>query len=206
MLQNALSSGCSDIDEPLKVISSPGSVWNKTEKYQNIDSDSLIDMPDSRLRFFLSTTGAAGDVSAREIMLNDFQRTWDSFILRGDQTEEDWISGLTSYLNYVVELRIDYVRKWVDSNLSRFKTDHANIETLRRAFDSEIVDLKANVQLCRMQCGSCYLFCIRPRGHEDDESHDCKTDHTCHKLCEFVDEHPDGDETCGSRYVYHVPF
>jgi hypothetical protein len=72
-------------------------------------------MPDSGLRLFLSTAGA--DVPAREIMLNDIQRTWDRFILRNDQTEEDWISGLTSYLNDVVELRINYVHEWMTSNL-----------------------------------------------------------------------------------------
>jgi hypothetical protein len=51
----------------------------------------------------------------------------------------------------------------------RFQGGHAAIEDLRRRFSTVLViEMKANVQLCRAQCASCHLLCIRSRLHDGD--------------------------------------
>jgi hypothetical protein len=116
--------------------------------------------------------------------------------------DDEWIAQLSIFLDDVADMRINHVREWITSNLSRFKTSHANVDNLRRTFDDASVDLKANVQLCKMQCASCNLFCLRNRGHEAEEPHDCQTDHHCGHLCDLGEEHPEEEKDCGYPYVF----
>ena len=106
--------------------------------------------------------------------------------------DSEWIGGLTSHLNGLIDLRVNHVQLWLDSNLERFQGGHAAIEDLRRRLDSLIIEMKANVQLCRTQCASCHLLCICSRLHEGE--HSCQTTHKCVHNCEFC-----GDPTklCG---------
>ncbi|KAI9455179.1 hypothetical protein BJY52DRAFT_1224795, partial [Lactarius psammicola] len=50
----------------------------------------------------------------------------------------------------LVDLRVDHVKRWLDSNLERFEGGHAAIEDLRRSFDRLVIEMTANVQLCRV--------------------------------------------------------
>jgi hypothetical protein len=52
--------------------------------------------------------------------------------------------------------------------------------------------MKANILLCRAQCASCHLFCIRSRIHDGD--HCCETSHNCAYDCEFC---KDSTKSCG---------
>ena len=72
---------------------------------------------------------------------------------------------------------------WLDSNLERFQGGHAAIEDLRRDFDRLGHRDETNVQLCRAQCASCHLLCVRSRLHEGE--HSCETNHKCVHICEF---------------------
>ena len=121
----------------------------------------------------------------------------DSETPRQSMPDSEWIGGLASHLSELIDLRVNHVQHWLDSNLERFQGSHAAIEALRRRFDSLIIEIKTNVQLCRTQCASCHLLCIRNRLHEGGD-HSCQTAHKCVYNCEFC-----GDSTklCGLAYV-----
>ncbi|KAH9014402.1 hypothetical protein EDB85DRAFT_2295948 [Lactarius pseudohatsudake] len=107
--------------------------------------------------------------------------------------DAEWIAGLASYLQELADLRINHVRLWLDSNLERFQGGPAAIDDLHRRFDNMVIQMKTNVQLCRAQCASCHLFCVRGLLHEGD--HSCGTGHRCSHNCEFCE---DGLKICGT--------
>lgn len=99
--------------------------------------------------------------------------------------DSEWVGKFTSHLNKLIDLRVNHVRLWLDSNLRRFQGGQASIEDLRRRFDVLVVVMRANVQLCRAQCASCNLPCIRSRLHGGD--HSCETSHTCTRPCQYCE-------------------
>jgi hypothetical protein len=110
--------------------------------------------------------------------------------------DSKWISELVSYLNGLVELRVNHVRSWLDCNLQRLEGDHPAIEDLRRRFDNMVVEMRTNLQLCGAQCASCNLICVRSRLHEGE--HSCSSDHKCAHGCAFCEDNPG---LCGTRYA-----
>ncbi|KAG1739641.1 hypothetical protein EDD22DRAFT_922084 [Suillus occidentalis] len=52
-----------------------------------------------------------------------------------------------------------------------------------RTFGSATIDLKSNLQLCKLKCASCELLCIQSRLH--DGQHHCQTSHACIHSCDF---------------------
>jgi hypothetical protein len=161
---------------------------------QNFDTDVVIDLPDTPSRFFLQQTGDTSVVTQEEV-LHSLRAEWVLDHPRLEEPDTDWISRLSAHLEYLVDLRTEHVREWISSNLLRFKAGHANIEELRRRFDSAAVELKANVQLCKMLCSSCHLLCLQGRLH--DGPHNCLTNHQCVRHCEFLDDHSEGEILCG---------
>lgn len=142
----------------------------------------------------------------RQTTLAALCSSWESYISRQDYQDSEWIVKLSAYLSRLVEMRIDHVQEWISSNLSRFKAGNASIEELRRALERGAVDMRANVELCGMQCSTCHLLCLLIRRHDPLELHDCQTSHQCSLDCEFIDEH-EGLEACTQRcvYIYHHP-
>ncbi|KAF8122279.1 hypothetical protein EV363DRAFT_1274846 [Boletus edulis] len=174
LLANALAYGYAEIDpehEPLK----------------NLDTDMPIDLPDTPHQLFIG--GGSDQAVPRERMLTVLRTAWEGHATRQYTTEDEWIAGLTQHLEKIVESRIAHVREWLDQNLSRFQAagsgggSHASIDELRRHFESSIVDLKGNVQLCGMTCDECQLRCVRSRAHKG--AHDCQSDHLCIHECDF---------------------
>ncbi|KAJ7809088.1 hypothetical protein B0H14DRAFT_2867919 [Mycena olivaceomarginata] len=164
------------------------------EPLKNFDTDSPIDQPDSSSRFLLSASKATPEV--RQDILSTLQRSWDRFGERHQMSEAEWIARLSQFLLDRAETRIQYVFHWIGSNLARFKSNHANMDLLRRDFDIGAVDLRSTVEICRMQCASCQLQCLLGRRHGSDTPHDCQTSHTCPHPCDFRDEHLE-PEQCG---------
>ena len=109
--------------------------------------------------------------------------------------DSEWVDNLDGYLQHCVQSRIEYVQHWLNINTSRFQTDITTFQGLRREFEALVVTLKASVQLCKLQCGRCQLFCLKGRHHEG--VHDCGTSHVCTRRCEFLDEHPGDGAACG---------
>jgi hypothetical protein len=140
-----------------------------------------VDKPDTSARFFFASAGTQD--AARELALTTLRNDWDQVHSRQLMSDALWTSHLSAYLEHLAEMRVEHVREWIALNLSRFQTGHANIEDLRRTFESAIVDLKAGVQLCKTKCASCHLLCVQSRLH--DGAHDCQTSHECIHVCDF---------------------
>ena len=111
--------------------------------------------------------------------------------------DSDWTVALASYISGLIDLRENHVRLWLDFNLERFQTEHATVDDLRRQFDNMVIEMRANVQLCRSLCTSCHLLCVRRRFHEGD--HSCQTAHKCEHGCKFCRD--DERKPCGTPYV-----
>ena len=60
--------------------------------------------------------------------------------------------------------------------------------------EGAIVDLKSNVQFCKLQCASCQLLCVQSRSH--DGPHTCQTNHLCIHECDFCQEPRECSTTC----------
>ncbi|KIJ61761.1 hypothetical protein HYDPIDRAFT_115585 [Hydnomerulius pinastri MD-312] len=172
MLPIALAFGLQDVEpdvEPLK----------------NLDTDNPVDLPDTGACFFVA---AAGHLQRgnREEVLKTLLAGWDDFDSRQLIPEAQWVQELSEFLDDLVDMRINHVRAWVSSNLTRFQAGHASVMELHRTLESAVIDLKGSVQLCRMRCASCQLLCIQKRLH--DGPHDCQTEHACTQICEFCAE------------------
>jgi len=148
--------------------------------------------------FYLSGHSSTNAVD-RETVLSTLCESWSGFSSRFNTPESDWLAGLSCYLEEITEMRAVHVQKWISQNLDRFKASHASLETLRRACDTALVELKENVHLCKAQCSSCNLLCLQSRGH--DTQHDCRTSHHCPHPCGFNNEHPGEEKKCGFRYI-----
>jgi len=120
---------------------------------------------------------------------------------RQHMPDAEWVGEIVLHLSQLIDLRVNHVKLWLDSNLKRFEGGHAAIEDLRRTFDRLVIEMTANVQLCRAQCASCHLFCVRSRLHEGD--HSCQTTHKCIHNCQYCG---DSAKLCGSAYVYFLTF
>lgn len=125
------------------------------------------------------------------------RESWNPSAKRQFMPDPDWTTDLASYINELVDLRVDHVRLWLDSNLEKFQTGHATIEDLRRQLDNTVIEMRANVQLCRAICKSCRLLCVLRRFHEGD--HNCQTSHDCVHRCRYCND--DEQKSCGTPYV-----
>ncbi|KAI9443823.1 hypothetical protein H4582DRAFT_1807697 [Lactarius indigo] len=178
LLPFAVATGYSEIDldfEPLK----------------NFDTDLVVKWDDTAARFAVSDREQLPP-NEIEICLSALLESWNSGTPRQFMPDSKWIEELASYLNGLINLRVNHVRRWLDSNLERFQGGHAAIEDLRRRFDNLTIEMKTNVRLCRVQCASCHLLCVRSWLHEGE--HSCRTTHKCVHNCEFCE---DSTKLCG---------
>lgn len=154
-----------------------------------------MDAPDGS--FILYSSSGHADQDEIERVLHQLCRSWGHHNERMLVEEEDWITRLSYYLDELVKLRLDHVQAWVSSNTSKFDGPHsgAALEGLRRELESAGVELKRSVQLCKADCASCHLSCLRTRSHEGP--HDCTTNHFCPHRCVFSEEHPGATRSCG---------
>ncbi|KAI0250894.1 hypothetical protein BJV78DRAFT_1275616 [Lactifluus subvellereus] len=179
LLPIALSTGYSEVEpdfEPLK----------------NLDTDLVVEGDDSEACFAISEREqvSPAEIEARLAALRD---SWSISAPRQSVPDSDWTTNLASHIGGLVDLRVNHVRLWLDSNLERFQGGHAAIEDLRRRFDNMVIEMRTNAQLCRVQCTSCHLLCVRSRLHDGD--HSCETTHKCVHDCAFCE---DGLKPCGS--------
>ena len=158
----------------------------------------MIEAEDTEARFILA--GPDTPVSDFESRLAILCESWDRANERQHVDEPTWHSDLAQYLTHLVDLRVAHVENWLESNVQRFEGGHASIEELRRTFGNAVIDLRASVELCRSECGSCNLVCVRSsRVHRDN--HDCLTNHKCVHHCTFCERDSLPTKPCGQRYV-----
>ncbi|KIJ06969.1 hypothetical protein PAXINDRAFT_103161 [Paxillus involutus ATCC 200175] len=150
------------------------------EPLKNLDTDETIG-EHANYRFFLATDHTH-DVP-RENTLSILRQTWVLAPSRQHVPDPEWVDGLSEHLETIVNMRIEHVHEWLAANISRFQAGHASIDDVSRTFDSATVDLKSNVTLCKLQCNSCQLLCVKSRFHQGQ--HECQTDHSCIHECEY---------------------
>jgi hypothetical protein len=162
---------------------------------QDFDTDIEIDSDDKGCLFYFSSSESTpGD---RDAYLIQLCQAWEGYRFRSVSNEAEWVNDLSVYLTHLVDIRVNHVQLWISKNLESFQqTAHANITILLRAFDTAVIDIKSNTELCRHQCASCNLFCLLNRRHES-RGHDCLTSHKCSHHCDFSEEHPEDDKLCG---------
>lgn len=153
----------------------------------------MIEAEDTEALFLLA--GPDAPVADRESFLGTLRESWDQMTHRQYGDDSEWTLDLAQYLTRLVDLRAAHVDMWLKSNVQRFQAGNSSIEELRRTFDSAVIDLRASVQLCRSQCGSCNLFCIQSRLHEGN--HNCLTSHECIHDCTFCDRDLLTAKRCG---------
>ncbi len=146
------------------------------------------------MKVFAISDGEPLSPAKIETQLVTLLESWVPTVPRQFLPDSKFVAELRTRLNDLIDLRVNYVRSWLDCNLVRFQGGHAAIEDLRRKFDNMVIEMKTNVQLCGAQCASCHLLCIRSRLHEGD--HSCNTDHKCAFNCRFCED----DKSCGTRY------
>jgi hypothetical protein len=121
-----------------------------------------------------------------EMRLAILRESWNKQTPRQSMSDAEWTSKLSTYIGGLIDLRVNHVGLWLDSNLERFQVGHAAVEALRRRLDKMVIEMKKNVQLCRAQCASCHLLCVCSRLHEG--GHSCETTHKCEHNCAFCED------------------
>ncbi|KAF5388164.1 hypothetical protein D9615_000204 [Tricholomella constricta] len=171
MLPNALIFGFSEVDpdyEPLK----------------NLDTDATIEKADTFSRFVYIGTADQRD-SALALLCN----SWGNYGSRFHSTESDWIEQLSFHLYHLVDMRIEHVQEWISSNLSRFKTENASIDELRRAVETAITSHRCPHE-CEFQdehSSEEVKVCGYSAGHPGQ--HICVVDsHLCGEACMLSDK------------------
>ncbi|KAI0302831.1 hypothetical protein B0F90DRAFT_1809754 [Multifurca ochricompacta] len=179
LLPIALATGFSDFDPdpvPLKIF----------------DTDLIVEAADTATRFAIAEREQIPPADV-EMRLDALRKSWCPSVPRQFMHDSRWTSNLASYINGLIDQRVNHVRLWLESNLERFQAGHATIEDLRRRFDNMVIEMRANAQLCRAQCASCHLLCVRSRLHEG--GHNCQTIHKCVHNCAFC---KDDNKPCGT--------
>jgi len=111
--------------------------------------------------------------------------------------ETEWIGQLGEYLDGIVKLRVIYVEAWISANLQRFKASNANVELLQRDMANSVVELQANVEMCKATCALCHLKYTLSRRHDPTQrAHSCNTNHQCPRICDYNSEHLDELRSC----------
>ncbi|KAN0136112.1 hypothetical protein V8E53_005972 [Lactarius tabidus] len=189
LLPIALATGYSEIEPDIKPL-------------KNFYSGVTLGCEDTEARFYISDHGLPPSEDI-EMCLAALRESWSSVqprkkVLRPktkkgqkgrpQQLTRDRLGELASHLSKLIDLRVNHVQLWLDSNLRRFQGGHDSIEDLRRRFDGLVIEMRANAQLCGAQCTSCNLPCIRSRLH--DGAHGCETSHKCTHFCEFCWDSP----------------
>jgi len=178
---------------PMALATGFSEVEPEVEPLKNLDTDLEVEGDDTDARFAISGREQITPVDV-ERHLSALLEFWNQSTPRQSIPDPEWIERFVSLLQGLIDLRVSHVRLWLDSNLDRFQAGHATIEDLLRRFDNMVIEMRANVQLCGVQCASCHLLCVRGRLHEGD--HSCKTTHKCVHDCTFCN---DGSKPCGSR-------
>ncbi|KAG8915388.1 hypothetical protein FRC00_004956 [Tulasnella sp. 408] len=114
------------------------------EALKNYDTQQVVDSQDTAGVLYL---GDAADEREAQLAIH----------LKHFGAEPGRESGKTvqEYLHGITHMRVDHVRKWVDSNLARFMpNDHADITSLFRDFERLTTNLVANVQICLSECNT----------------------------------------------------
>jgi len=122
---------------------------------QNLDTDEVIEHEDSDAGFWLSARDETNPYARRNALLK-LREDWDTDLERQQTPEVDYLLALAAHLQRLVSvtIRILHVGTWIDSNVSRFSSEHAEIQSLRRQFETLSRESAVGVEICAMKCSS----------------------------------------------------
>ena len=98
-------------------------------------------------------------------MLLKLREDWNTDLERQQTPEAEYVLALAAHLQRLVAARILHVGEWIESNVSKFSSEHAEIQSLRRQFETLSRKLSAEVEICGMKCSSCELRCVEGKRH-----------------------------------------
>ncbi|KAL5492779.1 hypothetical protein ACEPAI_4226 [Sanghuangporus weigelae] len=188
LLPRAMSFGATELEPDVELL-------------KNFDTNLAIESDDSNAIFWINQSDRPQ--AEQKTAVRSLMRMWPDFVKRHEEVETEWMEKLCLYLQQLVDRRIAHVEAWIDSNLSRFRSNSAAIEELRRALDTKTVEIKRSVHLCKAKCTQCHLLCVGVQFHED--THDCSTNHLCPSSCQFVDEHDNEEDPCSLSAGHEGP-
>ncbi|KAH9054525.1 hypothetical protein EDB87DRAFT_1580466 [Lactarius vividus] len=163
-LSIALATGYSEVEPDL-------------EPLKNFDSDLKVECDDTGARFAISYRELPPPEEI-EMCLATLRESQSPGTPRQFIPDSEWVGELASHLSGLIDLRVNHVRLWLDSNLGRFQGGHAAIEDLCRRFDSLVIEMKAN------DSTSCGLACFSA-GHPG--KHVCVVSaHLCGDPCKLL--------------------
>jgi hypothetical protein len=148
-----------------------------------MDTNTIIAADDSPLQLLIEDHSSSLPATDREQIFSSLKSSWPASERRHEFSDECWIADLDLYLEDLAQRRIEAVEAWIRTNTARFSDNTASIDPLNREFRRLANTMKASLQLCKMKCSSCYLFCTRPRHHEGN--HNCLTAHHCPNSCQY---------------------
>lgn len=124
----------------------------------------MIVSQDSDAVFWLPLNGEQ-DYSGRQSALRLLHANWPKFCERQKLDDKTYVLELAEYLQNLAALRVKHVTDWVDSNLSRFSPEIADIQSVRRHLEASCRDTILGIQICGLECASCALRCVEGTRH-----------------------------------------
>lgn len=140
---------------------------------------------------------AAQKVNALQL-LEGLRSSWPQYTQRALIDDQEWHQNLHLHLENLVKGRVLDVEFWLNTNSERFVSNSTSMSSfvdLRRRFNDLIVEMKACIIACGLQCASCSLLCLSLRHH--DGEHSCGTNHTCPRQCQFCAGTDSEEQSCG---------
>lgn len=170
-----------------------------------MDTNEPISDPDGDSHFYIGSE--TNDAEVRDSFLANMQARWIS--ANSDQRQavpdSEWLTAMASSLLDQAKRRIDFVDRWITTNLRRFRLENADIQLLHSQFERLSRELISGVDICGTRCKDCNLKCILSREHSPSVSHSCRTNHRCRFECSAgvcLSE----SNACGMMYgVLHSP-
>jgi hypothetical protein len=129
-----------------------------------MDTDEVIEHEDTDSAFWLPDRDETNPYARRYALLK-LREDWNTDLERQQTPEAGYVHALAAHLQRLVTTRILHVGAWIDSNVSRFSSEHAEIQGLRRKFETLSRELAVGVEICAIKCSSCGLRCVEGRRH-----------------------------------------
>ncbi|KAG8834732.1 hypothetical protein FRC17_007456 [Serendipita sp. 399] len=152
------------------------------EPLKNCDNDQIIPSIDNGDILFLPDVKhpSKGEPLDVETCLFGLRYHWSEHLQRYSMTEQEYIQLYRAHLENIVTTRVGLVHEWLTLNTSRFPSSNADISNIFRTFEEKVKELK--------------------KYH--DGQHNCMTNHKCPAICEFADDHAEGEvPACDMPYV-----
>lgn len=152
-------------------------------------------MPDSSAIFYVTRKDIRCEEQER--VLTRLFSSFASFDQRFESDDRHWITMLQGHLDGRARERIARVHEWLRLNMARFQVEAESplFEEVRRLSEDLTISLHSSIQICASQCANCQLCCLRPKYHEG--IHNCSTNHSCIRLCEYAVDHSNDPVPCG---------